>query len=128
MKTPKLCPCGSKLKYAICCRKFHKGKLNAPTAEALMRSRFSAYVVNNPQYIYRTWAEETRPSLQSLREEKSENFIALEVLSTQLGGTTDKEGIVEFIATFKVEDKTYEHREKSTFRRSKNRWVYVNAI
>ncbi len=123
-----LCPCGSNLKYAICCGKFHKGKLNAPTAEALMRSRFSAYVLDNPQYVFRTWDVETRPTLQSLREGKTDNFISLNVLSTTDGSLKDNEGTVEFVATYKIGDEVFEHHENSAFRRIKNRWVYVDAI
>ena len=123
-----LCPCGSNLKYAICCGKFHKGKLNAPTAEALMRSRFSAYVLDNPQYVFRTWDVDTRPTLQSLREGKTDNFISLNVLSTTDGSLKDNEGTVEFVATYKIGDEVFEHHENSAFRRIKNRWVYVDAI
>ena len=128
MKAPNLCPCGSNLKYAICCGKFHKGKLNAPTAEALMRSRFSAYVLDIPQYIYRTWDEDKRPTLESLRDGNNENFISLKVLSTTDGNLTDQNGTVEFIATFKAGNEIFEHHENSAFRRIKKRWVYVDAI
>ncbi len=125
---PILCPCGSNLKYAICCGKFHKGKLHPPTAEALMRSRYCAYLINNSRYIYRTWDEETRPTLQSLKESKTEKFISLEIVSTTDGGLQDKQGTVEFVATFKIGDEIFSHHEKSEFRRMKNHWVYVNAI
>jgi SEC-C motif-containing protein len=125
---PNLCSCGSNQKYTICCGKFHKGKLHAPTAEALMRSRYCAYVLNKLQYIYRTWDEQTRPTLQSLREGKTENFISLEILSSKNGSLKDKDGTVEFIAKFKVGDDQFEHHENSTFRRVKNHWVYVDAI
>ena len=125
---PNHCPCGSNLKYAICCGKFHKGKLNAPTAEALMRSWYSAYVLDNPQYIFRTWDEKTRPTLPSLRESKSENFISLEILSTADCDLKNKEGTVEFVAKFKVGDDLFEHHESSAFRRVKNRWVYIEAL
>ena len=126
--TPNLCPCGSQQKYTICCGKFHKGKLYAPTAEALMRSRYSAYVLDNPQYIYRTWDEDTRPTLQSLRDGKTENFISLKILSTKDGGTSDTDGIIEFVAKFKSGDDLFEHHENSAFRRVKKHWVYVGAI
>ena len=128
---PSLCPCGSNLKYAICCGKYHKGKLQAPTAEALMRSRYSAYVLDIPQYIYRTWDETTRPTLLSLRgkkgEGKTEHYISLEVLSTTAGGMRDNEGTVEFIAKFIIEDEQFEHHENSSFSRIKNHWVYKEA-
>ncbi len=123
-----LCPCGSNQKSIVCCGKFHKGKLHAPTAEALMRSRYSAYVLEIPQYIYRTWDEDTRPTLQSLKEAKTENFIALEILSSKNGGLSDIDGTVEFVAKFKIGNDLFEHHENSAFRRVKNHWVYVDAI
>jgi len=127
-KSPNLCPCGSNHKYTICCGKFHKGKLHAPTAETLMRSRYSAYVLDLPQYIFRTWDEYTRPTLQSLREGTTEDFISLEILSSKNGDINDRDGTVEFIAKFKVGDEIFEHHENSIFKRVKNHWVYVEAI
>ncbi len=127
-KIPNICPCGSNQTYSICCGKFHKGKLHAPTAEALMRSRYSAYVLDIPQYIYRTWDKDTRPTLQSLRESNTETFISLEILSSTGGGLNDTKGTVEFIATFKVDNKSFKHHENSSFRQVNNRWVYVNPI
>jgi SEC-C motif-containing protein len=127
-KLPKLCPCGTDLNYTVCCGKFHKGKIHAATAEALMRSRYSAYVLDLTQYIFRTWDETTRPTLQSLRDGNTQQFIALKVLSTSKGGVDDVLGTVEFIATYKVGDELFEHHENSRFKRHKNRWVYVEPI
>ena len=75
-----------------------------------------------------TWDDRTRPTLQSLREDKTDNFISLKILSSKDGGLKDIEGTVEFIATFKVGDDLFEHHENSAFRRVKNHWVYVDAI
>ena len=54
------CPCGTGLTYGECCGKYHAGT-NAPTAEALMRSRFSAFVTGDEAYLLRTWDPDTRP-------------------------------------------------------------------
>ena len=58
----KRCPCGTGLTYGECCYRFHSGEWVAPTAEALMRSRFTAFAVGNSQYLLDTWDPETRPS------------------------------------------------------------------
>jgi len=121
------CPCGSGNNYTTCCRRYHKGKIHAPTAEALMRSRYTAYVMGDAQYIYRSWHESTRPSLQSLRDSGPQTFTTLKILSVSAGGETDNNGTVEFIATYDNNGKTVEHHENSKFRRVKGRWVYVET-
>lgn len=55
-----MCPCGSGFPYDKCCGKYHAGAA-APTAEALMRSRFSAFVLRDEDYVLRTWDPDTRP-------------------------------------------------------------------
>jgi len=125
------CPCQSSLSYALCCGRYHKGKLSAPTAEALMRSRYTAYVLGDAQYLYRTWHESTRPSLVSLRESGPLDLIGLKIISTLAGGEKDSKGMVEFVASSKsasMPGEIEQHKEKSLFVRIKNRWVYIDAI
>lgn len=124
------CPCNSKKPYTICCGKYHKGKISAPTTETLMRSRYSAYVLNLTQYIYRTWDENTRPTLKELREDNSQLFVQLEIINTTKGQLEDETGTVEFIASFKLDDgdEILQHHENSFFIKRKGRWVYVNEL
>ena len=129
--THKRCPCLSTLDYNVCCGRYHKGKLHAPTAEALMRSRYTAYAMGNAQYIYRTWHEKTRPSLQSLRQSKPQKLLALKIIATQEGGPDDKKGMVEFVASYEgitTEEPIAQHREKSLFVRINQRWLYIDAV
>lgn len=130
MSKPNQCPCDSKMPYAICCGRYHKGKIHPPTAEALMRSRFSAYVLNNAQYIYRTWDQNTRPPLKVLREDNSQIFTQLEIISFTKGGLHDETGTVEFIANYKLNDinDIHRHHENSYFVKQKNHWLYVNVL
>lgn len=136
MSTSKVCPCGSNKTYLVCCGPFHKGKIFAPSAEALMRSRFSAYVLNIPQYIYRTWDKNTRPPLKILREDNIQIFTHLEIINTNQGSKDDKEGTVEFIASFinknsntANDDQTIQqHRENSYFVKKDKQWKYVNEL
>jgi len=126
----KLCPCDSNKTYTLCCGRYHKGKLHAATAEALMRSRFCAYVLNDIQYIYRTWHKETRPPLKVLREDSSQSFTQLQILSHTNGNLEDETGTVEFIASYKLKDsdETHQHHENSYFIKQDKRWVYVNEL
>lgn len=126
----KRCPCNSKTPYTLCCGRYHKGKLNAPTAEALMRSRFSAYVVNDIQYIYRTWDKKTRPPLKVLRQNNPQIFTQLQILNHTYGNPQDETGTVEFIASYKIDNSEdiHQHHENSYFLKQNKRWVYVNEV
>ena len=55
------CPCGSGRAYAACCGRLHSGAENAASAETLMRSRYSAYVLKLEDYLLATWHPDTRP-------------------------------------------------------------------
>ena len=123
----KMCPCNSDLKYNICCGRYHLGNLLPPTAEALMRSRYSAYVLDKADYIYRTWHPETRPSLQSLRLIRNDKYINLKVLSTDLGQENDDIGTVSFVALYEENGQLKELREISSFKRVDRRWVYFKG-
>ena len=132
-KFSSLCPCNSNKPYSLCCGPYHKGKVQAPTAEALMRSRYSAYVTNNAQYVYRSWDKNTRPPLKVLRVDSSQEFIKLEIINTTAGGSEDETGTVEFIASYILKDSSkdreiYQHHENSYFVKQNNRWFYVNEL
>ena len=139
MKKIQLCPCCSTLDYAVCCGRYHKGNINPPTAEALMRSRYTAYAMGNAQYIYRTWHEKTRPTLPSLRKSEPQKLVALKILSTQEGTENDSKGMVEFVASYEspsfdesvdkpVGEPIEQHHEKSLFAKIKGNWVYIDRI
>lgn len=125
------CPCLSTLPYEQCCGQYHPSGGHAPTAEALMRSRYTAYVMGDAQYLYRTWHASTRPSLQSLKASGPQTLIALKIISTQAGGENDQKGMVEFISSRfspSLMGEVEQHKEKSLFARIKGHWVYIDAI
>jgi len=99
-----------------------------------MRSRFSAYVTNNTQYIYRTWCKDTRPPLNVLRENNNQIFTKLEIISSDKGQMNDTSGTVEFIASYIVENtqvsakEIHQHRENSYFLKKQGKWEYVNEL
>lgn len=119
----KLCPCGLGLPYDECCGRYLSGAANAPTAEALMRARYTAFVRGNGDFVSDTWAPETRPA--DLRVDPAgEPYTGLTVLSAQRGGPFDAEGVVEFAAHYPGGVM----RERSTFKRHAGRWVYVSGV
>lgn len=115
------CPCGTGLSYGECCGKYHTGT-NAPTAEALMRSRFSAFVTGDEEYLLRTWDPVTRPEALDLADSPI-RFYRLDILDTQGGGLMDSSGVVEFEAFYKGAA-VGSQRERSSFRRFDGTWVY----
>jgi len=89
-----------------------------------MRSRYTAYTLENWNYIYKTWAKDTRPSLPSLRQSDNVTWLGLKVLQSS---QTDTEGMVEFIASFKDAQGIHQIHETSQFRKVNGRWVYVDG-
>ncbi len=125
--TAALCPCQSGKTYTQCCRPYHDGKA-APTAEALMRSRYSAYVLRNGAYLHRSWHVSTRPNKKSLLQLPPTEWLGLEIVRTEQGGATDTSGVVEFIARYREADAEAALQETSRFVREAGRWTYVDAL
>jgi len=129
MKEENLCPCGSGKTYAACCELYHR-QHNAPTAEALMRSRYSAFVFGLVDYLYET----THPNYRAKNLKvdiastcKSLAWTRLEVMETWQGGEGDKVGKVTFRASFVQEGKEGLHTEYSRFKRFGKAWMYVDG-
>ena len=125
-----LCPCKSRLKYAECCMPFHHGKARPETAEALMRSRYSAYFFRLVDYLVDTTHPDTRePGLQRELEctIHEVNWSFLTILNTSKGGKDDKVGKVEFVATYFLDGRPHELHERSRFKRYKGAWKYLDG-
>ncbi|HEY0542327.1 MAG TPA: YchJ family metal-binding protein, partial [Actinoallomurus sp.] len=95
---PRRCPCGTGLPLAECCGRLHDGTATAATAEQLMRSRYSAFVLGDGQYLLATWHPTTRP--RTLDLDPSVRWTGLEVLTTTGGSLLGSEGTVEFRAHY----------------------------
>ncbi|MER7442630.1 YchJ family protein [Micromonospora avicenniae] len=119
------CPCGSGRSYPRCCGPLHRGEADAPTAEALMRSRFSAFAVGDTGYLLRSWHERTRPSRLDL--DPGRRWLRLEIVDTERGGLLDSTGTVEFRAYHRTGGHTGMQSERSRFVRADGRWVYLDA-
>ncbi|HWL16414.1 MAG TPA: YchJ family metal-binding protein [Opitutus sp.] len=124
------CPCGSGRSYETCCEPIIGGA-PAPTAEALMRSRYSAYVKHAFDHLGRSLSAKERkdysPDDARNWAERSE-WLGLTILRTEKGGPTDDEGVVEFSARFKTEGKEHEHLESALFTREDGNWVYAGQL
>ena len=120
------CPCQSGQSYQTCCAVLHDGGV-ASTAEALMRSRYSAFALHKAVYLYRSWSTQTRPAKQSLKKAQPLQWLGLEIVRTERGGVLDDTGVVEFIARYQQGDKVAQLHETSLFQRENGRWVYVEG-
>ncbi len=121
----KKCWCGSGRRLKDCCGPILDGERPAGTAEALMRSRYSANVVNNTAYLLASWHPSTRP--RSLDGEQRPDWCGLTVLAVEGGAEDETEGMVEFRATFRVGGREQVLHERSRFVREKGRWLYVDG-
>lgn len=120
------CTCGTSEEYARCCGPLLAGEQTASTAEALMRSRYTAFVIGDDAYLADSWHSQTRPADASAP--KGVDWRRLRIRDTQAGGPDDATGIVEFIAHFRTADgrRDFLH-ERSEFVRENGRWVYVSG-
>ncbi|MDD2926806.1 YchJ family metal-binding protein [Rhodoferax sp.] len=119
------CPCGSGLTYGDCCGRWHVGwaeGVYAPTPEALMRSRYSAYVLGLIDYLLATWHPSTSPGELELSPVK---WLGLEVRHAQATGDA---GVVEFVARYRDNGRGVRLHEVSRFVREASGWQYIDGL
>lgn len=124
--TPEPCPCGLPATYRACCGRYHEGPLagQAPTPEALMRSRYSAFVKDLRDYLLSTWHPSTRPPLIEAPE-PGLKWLGLTVRQAVMNG--EDRGTVDFVARSKLGGRAHRLHEVSAFVREAGRWYYVDA-
>jgi SEC-C motif-containing protein len=120
------CPCRSGKIFSECCGPFLAGESVSPTAETLMRSRFSAFQLRNPEYLQSTWDPVKRPKHLCL-EQDARTWSNLEVVKTVGGADSDERGVVEFKAKYELGEDTYLFHEISRFTRHDGRWFYLDG-
>ncbi|WP_341873784.1 YchJ family protein [Leucobacter coleopterorum] len=99
----------------------------APTAERLMRSRYSAFVLGLDSYLLRSWHSSTRP--RSLQLDHQVEWRRLVIEQTTAGGPFDSDGEVTFTAVARTPDGRLEQRERSRFvRDEQGRWSYIDGV
>jgi SEC-C motif domain protein len=122
------CPCGSQQELGDCCLPYIERKLRAPTAEALMRSRYSAHVLMAIDYLWETWcpAERANSSTAEIAAWASScEWLGLEILATRAGKAADSQGLVSFSAHFRQAGQLQQHHEVSVFKRTAQGWLYI---
>lgn len=120
------CPCGSGRTYAGCCGPLHGGTAHAATAEALMRSRYSAFVRADADYLLASWHPDTRPAHIDLDDAARTRWLGLEVKGHDV--VDDDHATVEFVARWKVGGApAVRLHETSRFVREGGRWYYVDG-
>jgi SEC-C motif domain protein len=133
-----LCPCGSAIPTPQCCERYISGSAIAPTAEALMRSRYTAYSQGNVDYLIATLHPQSRqpddrPTL--IQSVQAMRWVGLKIVKTQRGQAQDKRGTVEFVAFYKPAEKndlqnvgmTHQLHERSRFVKESGQWFYVDG-
>lgn len=126
------CPCGrlsnsprgQAITWAACCGRWGLGGADAPDAESLMRSRYSAFVLGDVDYLLATWHVSTRPGELTL--EPGVRWLGLEVRSQGLTGPDTAE--VEFVARSRQAGRGNRLHERSRFVREAGRWFYVDGV
>lgn len=124
------CPCGSEKEYSVCCQPYIEGNEHAPTAEALMRSRYSAFVVHNVEYLNETVDPQKKREFDAEGIKKwseQSEWKGLQIVDTKNGTEEDSTGEVEFIAKYEMEGEDRVHHEVGHFRKSRDRWYFVNG-
>lgn len=121
VNSSRACPCGSGADYSRCCQPWHLGQ-PAPTPEALMRSRYTAFVHRNAEYLLATWHSETRPP--ELELDGSPAWTSLQIIET---GENSDRGQVHFRALYRASSGWGYLEEQSDFVREEGRWFYLSG-
>ena len=124
-----VCPCCSGKEFADCCEPILKG-VPAPTAEALMRARYSAYATKDIDFLHDSSCgpalkEFNRDDVQKWAE--TAEWLGLEIHRVEAGGEGDERGEVEFTARYKVKETEYRHHENAQFRRVDGAWRFSDG-
>ncbi|MFD9421728.1 MULTISPECIES: YchJ family protein [unclassified Streptomyces] len=120
------CPCGLPAAYGDCCGPLHSGTAAARSCEALMRSRYTAFVVQDAAYLLRSWHPDTRPP--AVEFDPAMRWVRLEILDTTEGSAFHTTGTVTFRAHYTDNGRPGSLHEQSRFVRHQGAWVYAAAV
>ena len=121
---PDVCPCQWQdgVLFDDCCGRYIAGAVLAPTAEALMRSRYSAFVQEAGDYLLQTWHPSTRPTAM---EFEPTQWLGLKVEAAH--DIDESHAEVRFSARYKVNGRAHKMQENSRFVREQGAWLYVDG-
>lgn len=125
-----LCPCGSKKTFEECCGPYLIGDATPPTAEALMRSRYTAYAMGSIDYLYKSSCRKIQKNFDAdgcKRWSQSAKWTGMEILHNEGGGENDSNGTVEFIANYSINDKPVKHHETAIFEKIDGVWKFIDG-
>ena len=118
------CPCGKPLTLPRCCGRYIGTDTPAPDAESLMRSRYSAFVLMDREYLLQTWHPSKRPA--QLELDPATRWLGLEVRGRRQADATHAE--VEFVARCRdASGKATRIHERSRFVNENGRWFYLDG-
>jgi SEC-C motif domain protein len=126
-----LCPCGSGKNYSDCCEPIIKGTTKAPTAESLMRARYTSYVKHEIDFIINSCEE--GDGIAEIDKKATEDWSnqatweGLKILNTEKGSETDDEGVVEFTANYTLHQMKDVHHEIAGFKKINGDWKYITG-
>lgn len=123
---PAPCPCGNTAGYEACCKRWHHGEqyLLAPDAETLMRSRYTAFVLDELDYLLKTWHASTRPAgLEG--NPPATKWLGLQIRGHHLQDATH--ATVEFVARSRHGGQATRLHEISRFVREDGHWFYLDG-
>ncbi|MGO2036279.1 MAG: YchJ family protein [Brevibacterium sp.] len=124
-----ICPCSGRppgTTYDLCCRSALDGEIWPTTAEALMRSRYTAFALGNDYHLFRTWHARTRPADVGVDDDTT--WQRLTILDTTDGGENDTTGTVHFRAAYTDHLGDHVLEENSMFVRRAGRWMYLEPL
>jgi len=125
------CPCNHLRNYEECCGKIHRSIFNAQTAEELMRSRYSAFVLDKMDYLKLSHANSTVHTfnLKSVSKwTKTVKWVKLEILFSKKGKKKNYSGYVEFKAYYEENTILNHIHGKSRFIKQDQHWVYLDEL
>ncbi|MEI6897579.1 MAG: YchJ family metal-binding protein [Psychromonas sp.] len=120
------CPCKSGQCYEKCCAVFHQLQQKPQSCEQLMRSRYSAFILQNGEYLFATYHADFRGDLTIKQlSEKSLPWTHLQIIDTKSFAET---GFVEFKAFYMHDGQLTFHHERSNFVKHNEQWLYCDGI
>lgn len=127
---PDSCPCSDDRDYLSCCRPYHTFQNRPSTPEKLMRSRYSAYALQNYDYIAKTMcgkASENVDMAQVAQNLQGCTWVSLSVLDAPTVLPNQEKGEVEFVAQYAFEDEIFTLHERSLFQKIDGQWFYIDG-
>ena len=125
------CPCGSDKLYEECCQPYIQGVKDAETAEVLMRSRYSAFVKAEIDYLCKTVSSDQQKDFnydETTDWAQNSEWKGLEIIEAVDGGPDDDKGTVEFVAKFKQNKQEVRHHELASFEKIDGKWIFMDGV